>query len=255
MKISSVSSSRTLRIRGAQGDALPEKLTTALQSARVAAGWLRGVGVLADVVLRATAADGSFVETRHAGPLQLVMLEGTAAAHSIETNLSALLARHTERGTETVAGAFVSAEILSFDAMLVELESASSATAAVAPAASAASAQAAGASAQPAWGEAVAASAKEPAPAARPATFASAPLPVRPVKPAAIEVDQPFPEAGDIVEHFAFGTCEVVNSDGDRIFLRVERDQRVKEIALAMLRVVPIDLATAPRLFRLERKL
>lgn len=250
MKISSASPSRTLRIQGIEGDSLPESLTATLEGARVAAGWIRAVGVLADIVLRATAEDGTFVETRHAGPLQLVMLEGTAAANRADTNLSALFARQTAGGTETIAGAFVSAKVLSLDAMLVELEHGGATTAAGARPGSTSTSQP-----QPAWDEAITAS-KERAAPVKSTTLASATLPQRIAKPAAaVELDQPFPEAGDIVEHFAFGTCEVVKSDGDRIFLRVEKDQRVKEIALAMLRVVPIDLSSAPKLFRLERKM
>ncbi len=247
MKISTASQSRTLRIRGTQGDSLPQALTTALEGARVAAGWIRAVGVLDQVVLRATAEDGSFVETRYPEPLQLVMLEGTASANAAETSLSAVFARQTTGGTETIAGAFVSANVLSLDAMLVELESSASAN-------TQPSRERAAPAVQPAWEDAISASKDRGAPA-KSTTLASATLPQRPVKPVITEVDQPLPEAGDIVEHFAFGTCEVVKSDGDRIFLRVEKDQRVKEIALAMLRVVPIDLSSAPKLFRLERKL
>ena len=48
---------------------------------------------------------------------------------------------------------------------------------------------------------------------------------------------RPVPEAGDVVDHFAFGRCDVVKSDGDRLHLRVHKDGRIREIALEMLRV------------------
>ena len=57
-------------------------------------------------------------------------------------------------------------------------------------------------------------------------------------------------------EHFAFGQCEVLKSDGDRLHLRMPRDGRVKEIALEMLKVTELARADGePRRFKLERKL
>jgi hypothetical protein len=79
--------------------------------------------------------------------------------------------------------------------------------------------------------------------------------PMRPVKPE--EEEQAVPDAGDIVEHFAFGRCEVVKSDGDRLHLRLGKDGRIKEIALEMLKVTPlppVDGVTAKH-FKLDRKL
>ena len=77
------------------------------------------------------------------------------------------------------------------------------------------------------------------------------------MKPAVEEEEQICPDAGDVVEHFAFGRCEVVKSDGDRLHLRLGKDGRIKEIALAMLKVAPlppVEGATG-RHFRLDRKL
>ena len=74
--------------------------------------------------------------------------------------------------------------------------------------------------------------------------------------PVAEEEDAPFPEAGDVVEHFAFGRCEVLKSDGDRLRLRVGKDGRVREIALEMLRVSPLESNEESRKrFKLDRKL
>ena len=80
----------------------------------------------------------------------------------------------------------------------------------------------------------------------------------RPVmKPKVEEVDQVVPDAGDVVEHFAFGRCEVVKSDGDRLHLRLGKDGRIKEIALEMLKVTPLPPAdgTPGKHFKLDRKL
>ena len=78
--------------------------------------------------------------------------------------------------------------------------------------------------------------------------------PFKPVKPE--EEEQPSPEAGDLVEHFAFGRCEVVKTDGDRLHVRLGKDGRIKEIALEMLKVTrlaPVEGATGQH-YRLDRK-
>jgi predicted DNA-binding protein with PD1-like motif len=77
----------------------------------------------------------------------------------------------------------------------------------------------------------------------------------RPIKPE--EEEQAVPEPGDYVDHFAFGRCEVVKTDGDRLHLRLGKDQRIKEIALEMLRVSPLpaEEGQTGKFFRLARKL
>jgi hypothetical protein len=83
-------------------------------------------------------------------------------------------------------------------------------------------------------------------------------MPQRPVKPV-VEDDGEhiYPDAGDVVEHFAFGRCEVVKSDGDRLHLRLGKDGRVKEIALEMLKVTPLPPVDGQegKHFRLDRRL
>ncbi|WP_437323923.1 PPC domain-containing DNA-binding protein [Sorangium sp. So ce381] len=90
-----------------------------------------------------------------------------------------------------------------------------------------------------------------PAPAAE---LAAAPLPQRPIRPR--QEDEPYPEVGDSVTHFHFGECTVISSDGERIRLRQERDGRVREVSLTMLRIEPptVDAATGRKQFRLARK-
>jgi predicted DNA-binding protein with PD1-like motif len=77
----------------------------------------------------------------------------------------------------------------------------------------------------------------------------------RPVKPE--EEEEAVPEPGDYVDHFAFGRCEVVKTDGDRLHLRLGKDQRIKEIALEMLKVSPLpaEEGQTGKFFRLARKL
>ncbi len=83
-------------------------------------------------------------------------------------------------------------------------------------------------------------------------------MPARILKPIGPEEeDQAIPEPGDVVEHFAFGRCEVVKTDGDRLHVRLPKDQRVKEIALEMLRVSMLEPeeGQSTKHWKLSRKL
>ena len=83
-------------------------------------------------------------------------------------------------------------------------------------------------------------------------------MPQRIARPVQAETeDDPVPEPGDTVEHFAFGRCEVVKSEGDRLHLRLGKDQRIKEIALEMLKVssLPVDEGQTSKHWKLARKL
>jgi hypothetical protein len=67
--------------------------------------------------------------------------------------------------------------------------------------------------------------------------------------------DEHTPEAGDRVQHFAFGLCEVLTSDGDRLRIRdVDGPRRVREVALGMLRVSGPTESDGKRLFHLARR-
>lgn len=79
-------------------------------------------------------------------------------------------------------------------------------------------------------------------------------MPLRPPTKKTTETEQPTPNPGDLVEHFAFGRCEVVKTDGDRLHLKLGRDSRVKEIALEMLRVIRIGDDNGIPVYRLDRK-
>ncbi len=79
-------------------------------------------------------------------------------------------------------------------------------------------------------------------------------VPQRIVRPQIAEDDGLLPEAGDSVEHFAFGTGDVVKSDGDRLHIRVGKEGKIREIALEMLKVTPLENDGEKRRFRLERK-
>jgi len=104
--------------------------------------------------------------------------------------------------------------------------------------------------AAPSWPDAVAASAPTPARSTgAPGTFA------RPPTRVVESEDGPYPVAGDTVEHFAFGSCEVLKSDGDRLHVRM-KDGRIREIAIEMLKVTPIGPSEGDKQrYRLDRKL
>jgi len=69
------------------------------------------------------------------------------------------------------------------------------------------------------------------------------------------ELEESAPEVGDLVEHFAFGRCEVLTAEGDRLRIRdVKSPGRVREVALAMLSVVGPTEFEGKRLFRLVRR-
>jgi len=101
----------------------------------------------------------------------------------------------------------------------------------------------------------------EPRPAApRPSPTFSPPggMPLKPIRPVKVEEEeQQLPEAGDTVEHFAFGRCEVVKTDGDRLHVRLGKDGRIKEIALEMLKVSPLppEEGQTTKHYKLARKL
>jgi hypothetical protein len=82
-------------------------------------------------------------------------------------------------------------------------------------------------------------------------------MPLRPAKPPVVEEEHIYPDAGDVVEHFAFGRCDVIKSDGDRLHLRLSKDGRIKEIALEMLKVTPLPpVEGSPgKHYKLDRRL
>lgn len=69
------------------------------------------------------------------------------------------------------------------------------------------------------------------------------------------EEDEPVPERGDLVEHFAFGRAEVLSIEGDRLVLRdLYGPGRIREIALDRLSVKGPLEHDGKRLFRLDKR-
>jgi hypothetical protein len=276
--------SRHLVLR-VSGGVLPDTVAGRLLEEQVMGGWLRASGVLADVELRAfDAQTGRPGATRRiVGPVQVLSLESSIGLVKNEPSFSlrSVLARESDRGLETLAGEIVRARVIALEVLVTVLDDlplertldeaagvwlvdpapgnaaapAGPREAAVSvplprplPAAPAAS-----------WSSALDAStasthADREATQARP-QGASVPMPQRPAARPKTETEGPVPEAGDVVEHFAFGSCEVVKSDGDRLHLRIPKDGRIREIALEMLRVTPLDAEGTGRRFKLERRI
>jgi predicted DNA-binding protein with PD1-like motif len=269
--------SRHLVLRASAGETIPDALSAKLREERVSCGWLRASGVLTDVELRAFDGElGTLGSTRRiAGPVHVLALEGAIGLSAGEPSFSlrALLARETDRGLETLAGEIAVARTVALEVVVtalddLALERALDPAAGVwllgSPSASAgyrpAPARPATPAAPPAWSSALEASDHvEGEPRARTAATASAsasmPTPPRLARPG-VDLDSPTPEAGDSVDHFAFGRADVVKSDGDRLHLRVHKDGRIREIALQMLRVTRMpDGDDGKHKYRLERRL
>lgn len=251
-------STRQILVRLGAGR-LPEALLGSLRDEVVLSGWLRGTGILSDVTLKTLGTSRRLV-----GPLQAVVLDATLgfANGDVTCALRGVFARETDSGLETVAGEIVEGTIVSFEAMVTALDEIDGSAKPVQPAPAPAPAPAA-----PTWSDAAVAAAEPPVPPPAPApappkpspTFSApgGPLPMKPFKPVKPEEEeQPYPEPGDLVEHFAFGRCEVVKSDGDRLHVRLGKDGRIKEIALEMLKVTslpPVEGATGNH-YRLDRR-
>lgn len=260
---------------------LPDALLGTLRDEVVLAGWMRASGILHDVRIRAL---GGTAVRGVAGSVQVVALEGSIGLSQgdVTCGLRAVLARETDTGLETIAGEIVEARVGALEVLVTAFDDVSATRqagvagvwlldASTQPASAAAPVLAEPAPAPapvapaPAAPPTPAAAPSPPAPsepkpaAPKPSPTFSAPggIPPRPVRPKVEEDEQVYPDAGDVVEHFAFGRCEVIKSDGDRLHLRLGKDGRIKEIALEMLKVTPLPPAPGAtgNHFKLDRKL
>ncbi len=241
-------SSHAVFFRLSSGDALPDALVARLREAGVATGTLTAHGVLENVELRTFAPQSrTFGASRSiAGAVHALSMEGTIGLSegTPQVVLRAVLSRETDSGVETLSGLVVSARVVALEVVATSAQDLALARvhdgrAGVALLDSGAGAAAGAPAVAPppvapspspkppviapeprasAWADAVATSSAQPP--LKP--LGSAALPARPpARPAATvtEGEQFFPEPGDEVQHFAFGRCEVLRSDGDRLHL------------------------------------
>ncbi|MCC6556858.1 MAG: DNA-binding protein [Polyangiaceae bacterium] len=254
---------RHLVVRLDRGEELPGALLRALDEAEARAGWIEGAGSLeaAEIAVVDQATRGYAKTRRIEGPCDAVSLTGNVALLQGEGSLRlwTTLARETDVGLQLAAGELVWARVYALELRITVFDDI--ALARVADDRTGLGllvAQPLGAGAAPLAAAAAIASA-EPARATPPAPPAAAePSPALPPRPARPKQDeeQHYPEVDDLVTHFHFGECVVLSSDGERIRLRQERDGRVREVSLTMLRAEAptTDPATGKRHFRLLRK-
>jgi hypothetical protein len=260
--------SRHLVVRLAGGDPLPASLIDRLRDEGVSSGWLRASGVLADAEIRTLDPRGGGLGAPRvlAGVAHAICIEGAIGVTSgtLGCSLRGVIAREGDAGAELLAGEIQAARavglevlVTSFDDLVLERAfDTSCGVWLVAPPAE----RPLAAAAPGGWSSAVAASDYAAPSRSVPGAPAGPRMPQRPVRQT-IDLDAPTPQAGDLVEHFAFGRCEVIKSDGDRLHLRVPKDARIKEIALEKLRVTllgdePHQGDSPPRRrFKLDRKI
>jgi hypothetical protein len=235
-------------LRLEDSDPLPDALAIGLEIEGITAGWIRASGIIADVEIRA----GDDVR-RVNGPVMAVSIDSSIVGGRDSLVLRGVFARDSGASIETFAGEVVRARAIMLDVVITALDE----TVALAPPPPERKAPT---PPQPPvqWSGAIDASARSPEPSPKPQPVLAGrtdPMPLPPKLRRKETVDQPFPEAGDVVEHFAFGRCEVVKSDGDRLHLKLARDGRIREIALEMLKVVTLEPVDGHQVYRLDRKL
>lgn len=263
---------RHLILRVDRGEEIPSALLRALDEAEARSGWIEGTGSLeaAEIALFDQPSK-SYARSRRAfGPCDVVSLSGNVSIldGSGVLRLTATLAREGDLGLEVFAGELVWARAYAIELHVTVFDDATlvrafdertglarlqlqEASASEPPPPRAAAARA--------FEEPRAIEPLRPQPSAShavsaPSELAAGPaLPARPNRPRDdVEV---YPEVGDLVSHFHFGECSVLSSDGDRIRLRQERDGRVREVSLTMLRIeAPTTDAEGRRHFHLARK-
>jgi len=258
--MSDTGSGRLLRLSDAH---FPESLDHALAEHGIDSGWLSATAIVEDVEIRVfdPIAGRAGARRRITGRLEAVSLCGpiVSTENGPLCQLRAVLSRETETGIETFAGQLAGGRVITFEGFVhgagqspLDVTSQPHAPAA-APAAPAPKSP---------WAEAISASEDEDrderayiAPKQSAPTLGEpAPMPRPPARPRSTD-EELFPEAGDLADHFAFGRCEIIKSDGDRLHLRIPRDGRIKEIALEMLKVSLRPDEGGKRVYKLDRKM
>jgi hypothetical protein len=193
-------------------------------------GWVQAAGVVEGVELR-VAGEGTDPTRALRGRLTLASLVGPAGGPYGVT-----LARATDSGLEVIAGELLRARSAGVIAVVLPLGAAVAAAKPNDKAPEAAPPKTGGAPQSP-WAKAALTSAAH--------ARANAPP----------EIEQVMPLPGDLVQHFAFGLCEVLMGDDERLKIRdVSGPGRLREILLDMLVIRGPSEKDGKRLFRLERR-
>ncbi len=195
-------------------------------------GWIQATGFVDDIELR-LGSEGADVRRTFRGRFALAALGGPLGGP-----YGATLSRLSGDKVEVLAGVLVRARSGGVQALCISAGDAPSRVLAEIPGV-----------------DELALPAQNPGFAKRPLVSAFA-AKVGVARPAPDEAaEEPTPERGDLVEHFAFGICEVLSVTGDRLTLRDSRGQgRTREIALERLSVNGPVEHEGRRLFRLSRR-
>jgi predicted DNA-binding protein with PD1-like motif len=287
MNIIEARRARHLLLRVDRGEELPSAVLRALDQAEARAAWIHGIGSLeaAELALFDQASRTYGKARRIEGPADILSLQGNVAVHEGAgfLRMSATLARETDVGLVIFGGELVWARayavelhVVAFDDLALSrsfddrtglaLLTSRGGSDSVRPAPPpepirlAASTEPTRPSFAPEAPRLASAAEAPRAPAATTYGTSTEPpaqapaLPTRPVRPQ--EDVEVYPEVGDHVSHFHFGECVVLSSDGDRIRLRQDRDGRVREVSLTMLKIEDptIHPESGKRHFRLARK-
>lgn len=258
---------RHLIVRVDRGEEVPGALLRALDEIEARSAWIEGTGSLeaAEIAVVDQAARAHTTARRLEGPCDVVTLTGSVAQQAgvSSVRLWVTLARESDLGLQLAAGELIWARAYALelrvtafdDVVLARVPDDRTGLALLVP-------QTGGALTDPSN---FAPRAAAPEPTFSPSTSTSAaaspsPAAASPGPPQRLarqqQAEESYPEIGDLVSHFHFGECEVIGSDGERIRLRQERDGRVREVALTMLKIEAptTDPATGKRHFRLARK-
>lgn len=203
------------------------------EAAGKADGWVAAVGHVDSVEIR-VAGEGADVRKQLRGRMTLAQLSGPFGGPYFAT-----LSRHSSLGSELVAGQLLSARSAGVTATLWTAQGSVRELVDAAP-------PRAEAAAEPA----------KPAAAAAPAATGWAAAAQAVAADLKEEEDEPErPARGDLVRHFAFGLCEVLQDTGDRLKLRdLHGPGRIREIAVEMLEIWPPTEQNGKRVFKLTRK-
>ena len=197
-------------------------------------GWLAGVGHVDSVELR-VAGEGADVRKQLRGRLTLAQLSGPYGGPYFAT-----LSRHTSLGAELVAGQLLAARSAGVTATLWNAQGSVREVVDAAPPRDQMT------------------SSPEVAVAPKPAVAASGWAAAAHAAAADLAEDDgepERPERGDLVRHFAFGLCEVLQDTGERLKLRdLNGPGRIREIAIDMLEISPPVEQNGKRVFKLSRK-
>lgn len=252
MKVTGSGGVGLLVLEAEPGEDILVAAVTALRASGTPFAWIVARGTLREALVESTSrAGGGVARLIEGAPLELTSASGVWRESDAQVTLSGVLSREIDRGADVVAGRLAAA--VAERAELVCFLAAAPPAIATSPTAPRRD------PAPPGSPFPAAADDSPPPPAIDPAGtgggVAPAQLPPKPMRRATPEETTIYPDAGDRVTHFAFGECDVESSDGDRIRLKQDKDGRVREVSLAMLRIDPPDEdAEGRRHFRLQRK-